>query len=482
MSATHKDIDTTMRHCFGLNEYQLRQQKKQEPVYYDPSVLINGHVGIFGMSGTGKTFQSVRMMDSATESGIELDVMDVHDELHVLRGCKAVRYSQATGYGFNPLVLDADPHTGGVYRQADFLVGLIREVTTQFGSKQEAALRNAIIDCYFNRGVYPDNPRSWARKQLTDQQRKQMQADRRWSELRDYYPTLQDLLEFIDYKVKTLKLGGNNKVQSLLDAVEKSHTSLQKQLQKSSRAAASGNDEEKTKLEGRVEAATQKWKEAFEDYVSAGPGRELSDMIKYDSDEVLISVRQRLEILTAAGIFNANEPPFGDSRVRVHQIKSLSTPQQILFVKLRLRAIFEKCKRMGPTASGTELRHVVFLDEAPKYFSDDDDDIINIISREGRKFGLGLWCAAQEPTSFPQAFITNCGAKILLGIDSSFWKGTIQKMRATEDGLKYIKAKEVISVKLHAEGKSDPPFVNVVVPNPATYYGRVAEEYEKKAA
>lgn len=470
-----------MKHYFGLNEYMLRQQKKEELVFYDPSTLINAHCGIFGMSGTGKTFQSVRLMDSAAASGVEIDVMDVHDELHIVRGSKAVRYSQSTGYGFNPLVLDADPHTGGVNRQADFLVGLIRQVTTQFGSKQEAALRNAIVDCYYSRGIYPDNPRSWVRKQITEQQRKQLMTDRKWSELRDYYPTLQDLLEFIDYKIKTLKLGGNNKVQSLLDGVEKAHTSLQKHLQKSSRAAASGNDEEKAKIDARVEAATQKWKEAFEDYVAAGPGRELQDMIKYDSDEVLISVRQRLEILTAAGIFNASEPPFGDARVRVHQIKALSTPQQVLFVKLRLRAIFDRCKQLGATRTGTELRHVVFLDEAPKYFTEDDDDIINIISREGRKFGLGLWCAAQEPTSFPQAFITNCGAKILLGIDSSFWKGTIQKMRATEEGLKYIKAKEVISVKLHAEGRSDPPFVNIVVPNPNTYYGRIAEGRAKAA-
>lgn len=469
-----------MQHYFGLNEYLIRQQKKEEAVFYDPARLINAHLLLAGMSGTGKTHQSVRLMDCAAESGIELDVMDVHDELQVVRGCKAVRYSQSTGYGYNPLVLETDPHTGGVNRQADFLVGLVRQVTTQFGAKQEAALRNAIIDGYFSRGIYADNPRSWVKQQITEEARRRLIAERKWSELRNYYPTLQDLLEFIDYKVKCLKIGGNNKVQTLLDGVEKAHTRLQKQIAKQSKFAQSTDSEEKSKLDEQVEAATGRWREAFEEYVAAGPGRELQDMIKYDSADVLISVRQRLEILAAAGIFNANEPPFGASRVRVHQIKSLSTPQQVLFVKLRLQAIFEKCKRAGATASGTELRHVVFLDEAPKYFTEDDDDIINVISREGRKFGLGLWCAAQEPTSFPQAFITNCGAKILLGIDSSFWKGTIQKMRATEDGLKYIKAKEVISVKLHAEGKADPPFVNVVVPNPNSYYGRIAAE--KKVA
>lgn len=465
-----------MEHVFGLNEYQIRQQKKVELVVYDPSKLLNAHCVLAGMSGTGKTFQSVLMLNSASRDGVELDVMDVHDELDVVAGSRAVMFSQATGYGYNPLVLVTDPHTGGVNRQADFIVKLVRQVTTQFGSKQEAALRNAIIDCYFARGIYPDNPRSWVKQQISDAHRRQLIADRRWGDLRNYYPTLQDLMEFIDYKIRALKIGGNNRVQTLLDLVEKAHVKLQKLLGKQTRAAQSVDQEEKAKLEGQVQTATEKWRESMEEYVAGGPGRELGDMIKYDSADVLISVRQRLEILSAAGIFNANEAPFGQSRARVYQIKSLSTEQQVLFVKLRLQAIFEKCKRAGATPSGTELRHVVFLDEAPKYFTDDDDDIINIISREGRKFGLGLWCAAQEPTSFPQAFITNCGAKILLGIDASFWKKTIQTMRATEEGLKFIKPKEVIYVKLHAEGKADPPFINVQVPNPATYYGRLAAE------
>lgn len=465
-----------MRHYFGLNEYQLRQQKKEESVFYDPERLITAHLVLCGMSGTGKTFQSVRLMNTFAAAGIELDCMDVHDELHVLSGSTAVRYSQATGYGYNPLALDTDPHTGGVIRQANFLVGLVRQVSPQMGAKQQAALRNAIVDLYFSRGIYADNPRSWVKQHITAAQRRQMINDRKWSELRNYYPTLEDLQDFISFKVRGLKLGGSNKVQTLLSSVEAANTRLQKLIAKQSRAAQSTDAEEKAKLEAQVETAAAKWREAMDEYVAAGPGRELDDLLKYDSADVLTTAYQQVDNLAAAGIFNANEPPFGGARVRVHQLRSLTTAQQVFFVKLRLQAIFEKCKRAGATASGTELRHIVFLDEAPKYFTEGDDDIINVISREGRKFGLGLWCAAQEPTSFPQAFITNCGAKILLGIDSSFWKGTIQKMRATEDGLKYIKAKEVISVKLHTEGKADPPFVNVVVPNPNTHYGRIASE------
>lgn len=180
-----------MRHYFGLNEYLIRQQKKQEPVFYDPSTLINGHLVVCGMSGTGKTFQSVRLMNAAADTGkIEVDVMDVHDELHVVNGSVSVRYSQATGYGYNPLALDTDPHTGGVIRQANFLVGLVRDVSPQMGAKQQAALRNAIIDLYYSRGIYSDNPRSWTRQHITTALRQQLVNGRRWGELRNYYPTL----------------------------------------------------------------------------------------------------------------------------------------------------------------------------------------------------------------------------------------------------------------------------------------------------
>jgi DNA helicase HerA-like ATPase len=63
------------------------------------------------------------------------------------------------------------------------------------------------------------------------------------------------------------------------------------------------------------------------------------------------------------------------------------------------------------TRSGTELRHVIFLDEAHKFFSKDDDDIINVMVREARKFGIGLWCASQNPTDFPDSFLTNVGLR-----------------------------------------------------------------------
>lgn len=463
-----------MKHFFGLNEYLWRQQQKEVPVIYDPSALINQHLLMCGMSGTGKSFQCKRLLRSAARSGIEIDVFDVHDELADIPGAVAARYSQATGYGYNPLILDTDPHVGGVNRQADFIVGLIKQVTAMFGAKQEAALRNLIIDTYMQKGIFADNPRSWQREMITDAERQQLIAARDWQGLRNYYPTLTDLLEYAEKKVLTMMFGGDNKAMAALETLCRHNSKLQGLVSRSNKVQG---EEDKKKLEQQIEAAKERCIETYTAAINAAPTREARDLIKYDSRDVLISVIQRLQILAAAGVFRANPPDFGGSNVRVHQTKSLSDDQQVLFTKLRLREIFEKCKKAGPTATGTELRHVAFLDEAPKYFTEDKDDIINIIAREARKFGLGLWCVAQQPTAFPESFITNCGAKILLGIDSSYWKGSVSKLRITEDGLKFIRAKEVISVKLQKEGEADSAFFNVVVPNPNTANGRVVESY-----
>lgn len=463
-----------MKHYFGLSEYFMRQKNQEVGVFFEPHKLINGHLMLCGMSGTGKSYQSMRLLRSAADAGVEVDVFDVHDELDTIPGSVAAIYSQATNYGYNPLVLDTNPHSGGVNRQADFIVGLIRQVTTQFGSKQEAALRNLIIDTYFMNGIYVDNPKSWIRRCITERERDGIIAERRWQDLRLYYPTLTDLLDFAERKVLTMMFGGNNKVMSSLESLCKANARLQAMSMRYAKATSS---DEQEKLEAQIKVLSAKCLETYSEAVLAKPSREPKDLIKYDSRDVLVSVVQRLQILAASGIFRANEPDFRGSNIRVHQIKSLSDEQQVLFSKLRLRKIFDECKKRGPTESGTELRHVAFLDEAPKYFTEDKDDIINVIAREGRKFGLGIWCAAQQPTSFPESFITNCGAKILLGIDSLYWKGSVSKLRITEDGLKFIKPKEVIAIKLQKEGQSDPPFINVAVPNPKCDTGRRAAAF-----
>jgi len=269
-----------------------------------------------------------------------------------------------------------------------------------------------------------------------------------------------------------LVIGGDNKSVSALDQLQKAFRRLSG-LQ--GRFARGGSDDEREKLQKQIEGAKTQCVGQYTEFVeNMQSGRELDDVLKYDSVDVLTSAMQRLELLNAAGIFRANPPPFGDSKVRVHQLKSLTAEQQVMFVKLRLQAIFDRCKRAGATRSGTELRQVVFLDEGHKYFSKEPDDIINVIAKEARKFGLGLWCASQSPTEFPEAFLTNVGATALLGIHSRYWPDAQRMLRCSEDTLHYTKPKEVITVKFQREGQADPPWQNIIVPNPGNPAGVAA--------
>lgn len=469
-----------MNHYIGLSEYDLRQTRRETPVIYDPSSLINAHILISGMSGAGKSFQVFGFLASAVRAGIEVDVFDAHDEFGEIPEAAVSIFSQATNYGYNPLVLDTNPHTGGVNRQVDFFVRLVKDVTPQFGIKQEGALRNLLIDTYAAHGITQDNHGSWFKQRVNEDTRAALIEDGEIDKLHQCYPTLEDLKAFAREKLIALTIGADNKCVTAFEQLTRLRKRLDTLMKQLNRAVS---DDEIMKIEDQIETQKVKCINAYTEFIKAmQTGREIDDVLKYDSVDVLTSVLQRITLLGATGILSANEPPFGDFNVRVHQIKSISNEQQILYVKLRLQDIFDRCKRKGAVPSGSLPRHIVFLDEAHKYFNNEPDDIINVVSKEARKFGLGLWCASQQPTAFPESFLTNVGATILLGIHTSYWKRAASMFRISEESLKVIKPKEVLAVKLLREGCVDPPFTNVVVPNPNSAMGNRAAIFPSKSA
>ena len=103
------------------------------------------------------------------------------------------------------------------------------------------------------------------------------------------------------------------------------------------------------------------------------------------------------------------------------------------------------------------------MDEAHKFIVDDSSNIINVIAKEGRKFGLGLWCASQSPTHFSEDFLTNCGTTILLGIHSSYWDMASRKLQIDKNILKFIRPKQTAAIKLQRNGAMESKFVNAII-------------------
>ncbi|WP_240533949.1 hypothetical protein [Aeromonas veronii] len=155
------------------------------------------------------------------------------------------------------------------------------------------------------------------------------------------------------------------------------------------------------KLEADLDKAKQKAIDTFTEYAnSIVTGRELGDLMKYDSTDVLKSVVDRLENLNAIGIFKAVPPPFDPaSQVWRYNIKALSMEERKLFVLFRLEEIFADAVQRGEQDDVVE---VVILDEAHIYADDDPDNIINNIAKEARKFGLAMICASQSPPTSPK--------------------------------------------------------------------------------
>lgn len=83
---------------------------------------------------------------------------------------------------------------------------------------------------------------------------------------------------------------------------------------------------------------------------------------------------------------------------------------------------------------------------------EDNDNIINILAREARKFGIALIVSGQEPTAFPESVMSSIATKIVLGVDETFWGHLVRKMRMSEELIKWIKLKQTIAVQFKEEG------------------------------
>jgi hypothetical protein len=116
------------------------------------------------MSGSGKTFTLRKMishmLQTSGENTPRIHLFDVHGDITV-QGASSVRFSEQTDYGLNPLRVCADPHFGGVRKRIQAFINTMNRVMRGLGVKQEAALRNILIDVYEAHGFKVDDPDTW---------------------------------------------------------------------------------------------------------------------------------------------------------------------------------------------------------------------------------------------------------------------------------------------------------------------------------
>lgn len=429
----------------GVDTSGIRDGKRN-PVIWDTEKLINGHVLIVGKSGTGKTHTLRKMLNQISSSDssrkIRVHIMDVHGDIDI-EGASTVKFSEATPYGFNPLTINPDPDFGGVRKRIQSFIAALSRTGFRLGPKQEAALRNVLNDLYAANGFYDNDPASW---RLDDG------VPRRYPKK---HPSMDDAVRYASAKLKAMFLGTSSKTVTALEKLYKKQNQFHNKLKQTGRLS---KPEELEALQADLKALTDECTGLFKEHLETMQnGHELTDLIKYDSKDVMKSVVDRLENLQNIGIFRPQRPPFErDAPLWRYDIKALAPDEKKLFVSFILEAIFHRAAQRGMQS---DLVEIVVLDEAHLFLTDDPDNPINIIAKEARKFGLGLFAASQSPTHFSDDFLSNVSTKIILGIDQMYWDGSVRKLKMKPDALEWIVPHQKMIMQMNNKGQTRNQFL-----------------------
>lgn len=486
---------------FGLDATKLKAGEKTEVTWRECEV-VNPHILLVGMSGAGKTHNLRRMVKqlvSSAEDSIRVHVFDVHGDIDI-PDASTVMFSEQTSFGLNPLIINPDPHHGGVRKRIQSFISILNRARA-LGAKQENVIRNLLTDLYAAHGFLLNDPGTWpvdtsqtdidivdGRLYLDvpfteeeDARSIGVNLDRErkgWWVSTELYTgpitrwpprhtgrrhlTMNDMLNHARLVQKRVFLGANQSAVIALEAFQRAARGYQKRMVDSIKRSSNNNGagmpngmKVDPEAQEAMEKAGQKAIESYTEYVQAvKTGSELDDYMRFDSAAVLKSVVDRLENLNSVGIFRSQLPPFDHSSpVWRYHLKALSMEERKLFVLFRLEELFLNAVQRGEQK---QIRDVIILDEAHAFCDDDEENIINTIAREARKFGLSLIAASQAPNHFTEDFLTSVGTKVVLAIDESYWDGASRKLRLNVKALEWIKPRQTaaVQIKLVAESKN----------------------------
>ncbi len=404
---------------------------------WDPAAVISPHILLLGKTGTGKSHQLRELVTKLGVSGIpRLHVFDVHGDLETPNE-SYVSFKQSAGYGINPLLINDDKDWGGIRRRISTIIDTLNWTNRQLGSKQEVVLRCLLNDLFAANQYYENDPSSWTigTKRI---------------------PALRDAILFGKAKLQALYTYTEGPAAEALQIVNRTAKRIYT-LKTKSRGTPS-DEELDTLLKHKATAI-----DAYTDYVtSIDSGRELENIMRYDSTEVLKGVIDRLETLEATGVFTAKRPPFDpNAPVWRYDIHTMPAPQRTFFINIRAQQLFERARQRGPCDRVNEF---IVLDEAHALgAANDSEHPVNKIAIEARKFGLGLLAASQATTHFSQDFLSSMGTKVLLGIDPIYQSDVSRKLQVPVQHLRNIQFQSTALVRVETKVASRHDFQEIAL-------------------
>jgi len=422
---------------FGKDKWDKSNNSKN--VIWDSEKVINGHMMLVGASGTGKTYRIRKMINElrTQDKKIKFHILDVHGDIEI-ENQSSVKFSEVTEYGINPLKISPDEDFGGIRKKIRSFVSMINRTSRQLGSKQESVLISLLTDLYRELGFDQGDNKTW-----------KLDCDPRVNpKNKKRFPNMLDLKRYTYYKLTQMITGSGTVAQNKLDILNKKFKALDRAKNK---AEDNGEDD--------IEKEKDECKKAYNEYIdNIETGREIDEVIKYDSKEVIKSVYERITNLESSGIFKPQNPPFDSSKnVWRYNIKALNKDEQKMFVDIMSEMIFLSSKQKGIS---DKLKHIIIIDEAHIFMTSEDDHILNVISKEARKYGVGLWLASQSFTHFTDDIISNTSCKVVLGIDEMFHDGSAKKLRIEAKRFSYIVPHRTGMIQIKNKGDISNKFVD----------------------
>lgn len=493
---------------FGLNSFRL-SKGVSEPVIWDSQQATNSHMLFMGMTGSGKTHALRKVINNLSHQSLQsgapdfkIHVFDVHGDIRGIHE-SVVHYSESAGFGINPLVLNPDPDHGGVRKRINSFLNTLQNATAKMGARQEAIAASLFEDLYAYYGFKKDDYHTWDVNSVVDsgdgilfldvpydERANAKKYGAKWNpaqkcwyvdainykgEIEQYpikkdvdsgsarrYPTLNDASKFFYSKMEEAFIGVGREGALALKEFHKATSRYNTLLAKTHYGDSSGNVQLTEEEQAKIDKAAESVRAAVEHYLSKnGTEKTLKEAILYSSLDTLTSIHQRINNLIASGVFRDNAPPLDPSApVHRHALRALSHEEQKMFVLFSLERIFEAALQRGETK---EIRDVIVVDEASKFFDNDPRNPLNVIALEGRKFGLCLICASQAPTHFSESFLGSVATKVILGLDEMYWEPSRRKLNIEADRMKWVTPQKEMLVQIKQNGVSLNPWVGVSI-------------------
>ena len=493
-----------MRIVFGIDQY-LKTQGVTQEIVWDSSQVTNPHIQIMGMSGSGKTYNLRNIAKHFSEHSLKnglytrTHIFDVHGDIRCDNE-SVVTYSENNGFGINPLRVSSDPEFGGVRKRIRSFINTLSKSTAKLGVKQEAALTRILEQLYEYYHFDKNDPETWKKKRIPpdpdiayldvpfDRKGRAKQLGALWNpSFKCWYlpkhkyqgdimefplkvpavpktqPSVSDLHRMIQLKMEESFVGVGGEGTKALKDLNRVTSRYNKIIADHGGDGIRIDDLPKD-VQNELESSQNRVRLEIEDYFKKSVSNQnLMDLLTFSSTDVLMSVQQRIDTLISSGVFRDTPPPFDpDAPVFRHNIRTLSHEEQKMFTMFKLEELFLRAVQMGEVKRG-EIRDVIIVDEASKFFDKDKRNPLNYIALEGRKFGLMLVAASQAPTHFDEDFLGSVATKIILGIDEIYWKKSCQQLNLSEERMKFVIPQKQMLCQIKQMSAPTNPWVGVSI-------------------